>query len=221
MSWPWLALIFTTSVWAFNPHFKSTVKGISIRNTHALTAGILRGSQPGNKLKELARYGITDVIIFKTQTKNEVDREIAELKNLGIKSHHIPFRWKELESAQVACEQTVKALKILRQAQKASRQVFFHCTVGEDRTGLLAGLWRMEQENLSTEEAWQSEMCERGYADGNSNKPWDVTKSIHQELTPLFIALAAKIEAGEELTMESCLNLVVIKVKKNCRKSGI
>lgn len=218
MKWLWLGLILTTSSWALTSPFASTVEGITIGNTHEVTQGILRGPQPGKKLSELADYGIEEVIIFKSQTKNEVDQELAELKNLGIKSHHIPFRWKDLGSVQVACEQTVKALQLLRKAHKASRTVFFHCTVGEDRTGLLAGLWRMEQENLSTEEAWQSEMCERGYADGNRKKPWVVTKSIHQELTPLFLALAEKIEAGEQLTMKSCLNLVVTPVKKNCQR---
>lgn len=218
MQWLWLSLLLATPTWALTSSFASSVEGITIGNTHEVTEGIFRGSQPGKKLAELADFGIKEVIIFKSQTKNEVDQELAELKNLAIKSHHIPFRWKELESVQVACEQTVKALQILRKAHKASRPVFFHCTVGEDRTGLLAGLWRMEQENLSTEEAWQSEMCERGYADGNSKKPWVVTKSIHQELTPLFLALAEKIEAGEQLTMKSCLNLVVNKVKKNCQR---
>lgn len=217
MQWLWLGLILTTTSWALTSPFASSVEGITIGNTHEVTAGIYRGSQPGKKLSQLAEYGVEEVIIFKSQTKNEVDEELAELKNLGIKSHHIPFRWKDLESVQVACEQTVKALQILRNAHKASRSLFFHCTVGEDRTGLLAGLWRMEQENLSTEEAWQSEMCERGYADGNIKKPWVVTKSIHQELTPLFLALAQKIAAGEQLTMKTCLNLVVNKVKKNCQ----
>lgn len=218
MKWLWLGLIITTSSWALTSPFASTVKGITIGNTHEVTQGILRGSQPGKKLAELAEHGIKEVIIFKSQTKNEVDQELAELKALGIKSHHIPFRWKELESVQIACEQTVKALQLLRKAQKASRPLFFHCTVGEDRTGLLAGLWRMEQENLSTEEAWQSEMCERGYADGNPKKPWVVTKSIHQELTPLFLALAEKIEAGEQLTLKTCLTLVVKKEKKTCQR---
>lgn len=218
MKWLWLGLIITTSSWALTSPFASTVEGITIGNTHQVTQGILRGSQPGKKLTELAEHGIKEVIIFKSQTKNEVDQELAELKALGIKSHHIPFRWKELESVQIACEQTIKALQILRKAQKASRPLFFHCTVGEDRTGLLAGLWRMEQDNISMEEAWQSEMCERGYADGNHKKPWVVTKSIHQELTPLFLALAEKIESGEQLTLKTCLNLVVNKEKKTCQR---
>jgi hypothetical protein len=218
MKFFWLGFFLTTTSWAGQSLFVSSVEGITIGNTHVVTEGILRGAQPGRKVSELADYGIEEVIIFKSQSKNEVDKELVELKNLKIKSHHIPFRWKDLESTQVACEQTVKALQLIRKAHQANRKIFFHCTVGEDRTGLLAGLWRMEQENLTTEEAWQSEMCQRGYADGNPKKPWIVTKSIHEELTPLFLALAEKIEDGEQLDLKSCLNLVLHNPKKNCRQ---
>lgn len=212
-----LSLSLTFNAWALTSPFASSVPGISIGNTHEVTPGVLRGSQPGNKIEELKIYGIQEVIIFKSQTKDEVDSELALLKEFKIKAHHIPFRWKDLASVQIACEQTIEALNILRKAQKAGRQVFFHCTVGEDRTGLLAGLWKMEQENLTLEEAYQTEMCERGYADGNSKKPWAVARSIHQELTPLFVALAQKMAIGEKLTAKICADLVVEKVKMPCK----
>jgi len=212
-----LTLVPTLALASLSP-FASTVAGITIANSHEVVPGILRGSQPLKKVSELKDYGIDEVIIFKSQTKTEVDEQLVALKDLAIKSHHIPFKWKGLESPQVACEQIVKALQIIRRAQKANRTVFFHCTVGEDRTGVLAGLLRMEVDRISTDSAWTSEMCANGYADGNPKKPWNVASAIHQELTPLFFALAAKVEAGETLNKASCAGLSPKPVTRTCKK---
>jgi hypothetical protein len=203
---------------ALESPFESTVNGITIGNAHEVVPGILRGSEPGKKVSELKDFGVDEVIIFKSQTKTEVDEELAALKTLAIKSHHIPFKWKGLESPQIACEQLVKALQIIRRAQKANRTVFFHCTVGEDRTGMLAGLLSMEVNRISTDSAWTDEMCANGYADGNKQKPWHVASAIHKELTPLFFALAAKVEAGEKLSMASCAGLDPRPTTRTCKK---
>lgn len=211
------ALVPTLALATLSP-FESSVEGISIANTHEVSEGVLRGSEPKKLVSELADYGIDEVIIFKTQTKTEVDDELAALALAGIKSHHIPFKWKELTSYQEACEQVVAALTHIRRAQKAGKKLFFHCTVGEDRTGLLAGLVRMENEGLTASEAWNQEMCPRGYAEGNAQKPRQVVAAIHQGLTPLYFALAAKIEAGETLTKRSCASLEVAEVKRSCRR---
>lgn len=211
-------LVLPSFALALESPFESTVAGITIGNAHEVTAGVLRGSEPAKKVGELKDFGVDEVIIFKSQTKTEVDDELAALKTLAIKSHHIPFKWKGLESPQVACEQLVQALQIIRRAQRANRTVFFHCTVGEDRTGMLAGLLSMEANGLSTEAAWKDEMCAHGYADGNPQKPWHVASAIHKELTPLFFALAAKIEAGEKLSKASCAGLAPRPTTRTCKK---
>lgn len=214
-----LALVLIpTLAFALESPFESTVNGISIGNAHEVVPGVLRGSEPAKKVSELKAYGVDEVIIFKSQTKTEVDEELVALKALAIKSHHIPFKWKGLESPQVACEQIVKALQIIRRAQKANRTVFFHCTVGEDRTGLLAGLLAMENDGITSEAAWKEEMCANGYADGNKQKPWHVSSAIHKELTPLFFALAAKIAAGETLSMKSCVGIAPAATTRTCKK---
>ncbi len=212
-----LFLTFSSQIWATGSSFPSSVKGLSIANSHELISGIYRGSEPGKKVQELSDFGVDEVIIFKSQTKTEVDDELLALKELGIRSHHIPFKWKELENYEEACGQVVAALSLIRRAQTRNKTVFFHCTVGEDRTGLLAGLVRMEFEGLTGEEAWEQEMCPRGYADGNAKKPSLVTSAIHQGLTPLFWALAQKMEAGEKLTKKSCLSLALATQKRRCR----
>ena len=212
-------LLLSSTVWA---SFESTVPGISIANTHLIDGrSILRGSQPLKKADELKAWGITDVIIFKSPTKTEVAEEIETLTALDIRAHHIPFRWKNLESPEIACRQVVQALQLMKQNRSEGKTTFFHCTVGEDRTGLLAGVWRMLDDGMTRENAWTQEMCPNGYADGNRAKPKAVADAIHAELTPLFYALAKKINEGQltlaTLNAEVCGSLDIAVVKRTCR----
>lgn len=199
------------------------VDGLTIPNSHQVdTHGqVFRGKEPGKLVDELAHFGITDVIIFKNQTKTEVDKEISRLNELGLTSHHIPFAWKDVESMTMACEQVVEALQVIHKTTTRGGSVFFHCTAGEDRTGLLAGVFRMLDQNWSTQKAFKEEMCARGYSDGNYKKPYSVTSAIQKDLTPLFLAIAEKIEKGEwkmgKLTKKSCAKLVVKPTTLKCK----
>lgn len=200
------------------------VDGLTIPNSFQVDkdGNVFRGKEPKALVDELAHIGISDVIIFKNEVKDEVQKELASLKELGIKSHHIPFRWKQFNSMTEACEQTVQALNIIHKVKAKNGKVFFHCTAGEDRTGMLAGLYRMLEEKLTQGTAFRTEMCARGYSDGNSHKPGMVTGAIQKELTPLFLALSAKIESGEwklgKLTKKSCQDLLVSPTKLKCKQ---
>lgn len=235
-----LSLLFISV--AARASFESTVPGITIANTHLLDAPhVLRGSQPLAKVAELRDYRVTDVLIFKNPTKgpqnesteptdlacapekraNEIIAERCELKAQGIRSEHIPFRWKELASNEVACRQLIAGLSWIAQVRARGGVAFFHCTVGEDRTGMLAGLWRMLDDGYTRERAWREEMCPNGYADGNRIKPAAVATAIHGELTPLFYAIARKIKQGKlslaNLDPEVCGSLQIRKVTRTCR----
>ena len=188
--------------------FTSSVEGISIPNTHMLddNGTVYRGMAPGKRIQQLVDLGITDVLIFKNQTRKEVDKEIVALKELGYSNeqiHHIPFKWKDINDFKSACIQTVDALKLIKEVYESdSRSIFFHCTVGEDRTGHLAGIWDMLLEGSSTHESFQTQMCERGYGAGNDHKPWKVVSAIRKGLTPLFFKMARLVENGD-LTLDS------------------
>jgi protein-tyrosine phosphatase len=183
---------------------------------------IFRGKEPKGLVSDLLNVSVSDVLIFKTEVKTEVQDERAALKELGITSHHIPFPWKNFESMEVACEQVVQGLNLIHKVKSQEKVIFFHCTAGEDRTGMLAGLYRMLEEGITQEEAFKNEMCARGYSDGNASKPGMVTGVIQKELTPLFIALAAKIEIGEwtlgKIKKSSCKGLVTQRTKLKCQK---
>ena len=197
--------------------------GLSIPNSFQVdrTGHVYRGREPKAQVKELKNLGITDVIIFKNDVRGEVAKEEMALKDLGIASHTIPFRWKDFPSMVEACEQTVDALNLIQSIKNKNDKVYFHCTAGEDRTGMLAGLYRMLDENLTREQTFREEMCPRGYSDGNPNKPFMVSGAIQRELTPLFIALSEKIEKGEwksgKLSKASCRNIQIQPTALKCR----
>lgn len=208
-----LILVFIS----FNLHAELT-----IANSHTVdtTGSIFRGREPKKLVSELPSIGVTDVIIFKNDTRGEVIKEIAALDALEITSHHIPFRWKEYPSVQVACEQLIDAMTIMRDRRESGGKVFIHCTAGEDRTGTLAGLFRMMDEGLDRDTVFKEEMCERGFSDGNEHKPYYVTNAIQKELTPIFIAMARQIDKGylslQNLDKNVCKTLKVYPTKLNC-----
>lgn len=198
------------------------VPGLTIPNSHQVDkeGNVFRGRQPEKLVSELPGIGITDVIIFKNDVKGEVAKEITALNGMGIRSHHIPFRWKQYPSMQEACEQIVDAITIIRDVKKANGKTFLHCTAGEDRTGTVMGLYRMLSEKMTMNQVFTKEMCPRGFSDGNPHKPSQVTLAIEAELTPLFVTLAGKVERGEmklsSINKASCQNLKLVKTSLRC-----
>ncbi len=177
---------------------------------------IFRGRAPKpNEINQLTSSGINSVLIFKNQTKTEVDDEISQLVAAGIdakKIYHVPFKWKDFDSEKIACEQVIDALKILVAAENSpDDKILFHCTVGEDRTGLLAGLMTQLLTTDNINEVYLNQMCRKGYAGGNKMKPIAVQKTVEQYLTPLFLKISEKIQNGEigmtSLNKKACLNL--------------
>ncbi len=196
-----------------------------LKNFHPVSKSglVLRGAQPLGVSTALLQAQVDQVLIFKNDTKGEVEKEIAELKQAGFLAkniHHIPMAWKQMDLVQ-SCQQTIQALKVLAKAEAAGQTIYFHCTVGEDRTGMLAGLYRIMTEGLSTRQAFSEELCDRGYSDGNPNKPRNVTNEIEKGLTPLFIALGQAIETKQlnagRLSATICQNLQLPTETPRCR----
>lgn len=203
-----IGLLFSQMTMAnFKSPFPSTVKGVTIPNTHYVgSSRVLRGMAPAGKIHELLDIGVTDVLIFKNETRTEVTDELVALedeKSNWFNVHHIPFLWKDITDYKKACVQTVKALKILKEVKDSNdRKIFFHCTVGEDRTGMLSGLWRMLNNKWKARNAFKYEMCENGYASGNPDKPSFVAGAINRDLTPLFKTMASLIKK-QRLTVDN------------------
>jgi len=190
---------------ALSSPIPSSVEGISIPNTHYVskedTRPLLRGMAPHGELKSLLKMGITDFLIFKLETRNEVTQEVTDLIQLGVspsRIHKIPFQWKKVEFTE-SCLQTIEALSLMRKIAKSKdRALFFHCTVGEDRTGVLSGLYQMLRYDTLVWDAFENEMCEKGYGSGNPHKPYfKVVKPIRENLTPFYLKMAFLITYGK------------------------
>ncbi len=197
--------------------FAPTVQGVSIPNTHEVARAdgfVLRGMTPltTEQVKELADIGINHILIFRADSPGETG--IADEKAL-IAQHprirnvtNIQFPWKDLSDFGLHCRNTVEALRIIRDSLKTPGEgLFFHCTVGEDRTGYLAGLYRVLFEGVTPHQALKSEMCTRGYAEADPTKPQFVIDLVHANVTPLYLKMNELIAKGvltQELDLRAC-----------------
>lgn len=167
-----------------------------IKNFHPLSEQIYRSAAPGKNNPFLTKIGFTHVLIFKNEIKGEVEAEERELSKIipSQNIYKIPFRWKGLGPIESSCEEVVKGLQYLVQVEKSrSNKILFHCTAGEDRTGVLAGLYRMLYHRWSIDRAFNEEMCPHGYEAGDKGKPSNVVAAIRREVTPVFLAVASLI----------------------------
>ncbi|MNS90680.1 hypothetical protein D3C72_1247410 [compost metagenome] len=190
-------LFFTLLVLQAN----AAVDGVSISNAHVVfqnqNSTIFRGKAPANKsqYQELINLGVTEFIIFKNDVKGEVEKEISQLQSMGIQRNsisHIPFLWKDITDFKSACEMTIEALQKIEVAVQDGKNLYFHCTAGEDRTGYLAGLWGLWADTYpSLKKSFNEELCARGYEAGNPNKPYrGVVSKIRETLTPTYLKMA-------------------------------
>ena len=75
-----LTILFTNSASAKST-MTYTLGGLKITNVHELTQNILRGAEPLRHIEELIKLDVTDVLIFKNDTRGEVEKEIAQVVN--------------------------------------------------------------------------------------------------------------------------------------------
>lgn len=211
------SILFLTLVFAVHIPFAagelkspipSSVPGISIPNTHFIARDkgfVLRGMAPlrNAEVDQLAAAGITEILIFRNSDSHTNDAILIEKelldKNGKIPTvHTIPFRWRDINDFKVACEHTIQALQIIKTTLATpGAGLFFHCTVGEDRTGYLAGLYRILFEQEDVIDVFDNEMCLRGYAEGDPVKPKHVVDQVHKNLTPLFLKMLMLIREGK------------------------
>lgn len=212
-----LFLQISNGAYALSSPIKSTVEGFSLPNLHQVDREgfVYRSMSPDKEMSTLQSLGIKNVLIFKNQTRKEVDKEILELRKLKISYLHIPFLWKDIENYSQACQQIVAGIQFVKKSIEQKKKVLFHCTVGEDRTGILSGLFTMLNESKSAEQVFREEMCEKGYGKGNPFKPYKVTSAIRSDLTPLFLAIAKRITESQvslsDINESLCHELKVVK----------
>jgi hypothetical protein len=182
--------------------FDASVDGVSVPNTHWVNDDetLLRGMEPRTpeQYEELKALGVSRVVVFKNMTgKDTIDEELAGWSLPDGALLHVPFQWKDFADFQTPCEQTLAALRFIREGLESDEKVFFHCTVGEDRTGYLAAMHALLFEGGDPRAAFDAEMCEHGYAAGNPQKPGFVLGKLADHLTPLYRSMAFLVADGK------------------------
>ncbi len=171
-------------------------------NVHSLRPDhrILRGASPVGKTNFLKLEGITDVLIFREAVSADVKKEKDELAQQGYNEnqiHHVSMKWKDLPSIESGCRDVVAGLQIMERVEQDQRKkLYLHCTVGEDRTGLISGLYRMIYQGWSAERSYQNELCSHGFGGANPRKPMQVVEMIDRNLKPLYAHMSLLIEQG-------------------------
>lgn len=198
-----VAISFADSFAGMVSNMPATYKETGIPNSHLVTENLIRGMAPrnGTDLDKLIALGVKEFLVFKIDTNGDVQKEIDLLIEKGVQKKnisHYDFPWKDIEDFRSVCEMTVDALKKMEAAEKNQRKLYFHCTVGEDRTGYLAGLYRIYAEKKSVEEVFVSELCDRGYEAGNPKKGMNVVVKIREGLTPSFLTMAKLIQESSK-----------------------
>ena len=123
---------------------------------HQVTQHISRGARPLKiGLEALAKMGIKTILNI-DNSKTEIAAEEKNAKALGLHMISLPMSgfW-EPQDAQVE--------KILAELNNpANYPLFIHCQHGHDRTGLIMGLYRIQEQHWSAKEAY-AEMLELGF----------------------------------------------------------
>ena len=130
---------------------------LGIKNAAWIDSTLLRGARPNDEaLAGLAARGFRTVVNF---TRDEDEREVVE--GLGMEYVEIPIT-AHLWSSPPTEEQIDWFLELTN--DPARRPLFFHCAAGKDRTGMMAGLYRIEHEGWTNGAAIR-EMQDFGYHD--------------------------------------------------------
>lgn len=170
------SMILSPAFAAMKSNMPSTYLETGIPNSHLLSENVIRGMAPTtqNDLKKLLEIGVDRFLIFKIDTNGDVAKEINRLLEMGVAQKDIlqlNFPWKDITDYQSVCEMTVDALNMIKISEEQNQKIYFHCTVGEDRTGLLAGLYKIYRgDNETRHEIFENEMCDKGYEAGNPKK---------------------------------------------------
>ncbi|MEI7474920.1 MAG: tyrosine-protein phosphatase [bacterium] len=115
-----------------------------------------RGGQPKNKgYKELSQLGIKTIIDLR-QFDRSTKKEEKLVEKYCIKFISIPMNPFNPPSQ----EQIKYFFSIINNPQ--NQPVFVHCREGKDRTGIMTALYRINEYNWTTEQAYQ-EMLTLGY----------------------------------------------------------
>ena len=151
----------------------STVSYAKIANFHVVSEQIWRGGRPDYyDLKNLHDRGYKTIINIENR-QNFVESERRNAERMGLQFISIP-----MDEDLVPNNQDIeKLLQLL--SDKSNQPIFIHCFHGQDRTGLVIGLYRVLIEGWDAKAA-HDEMLQLGFHTkfiNMENYFWSKTKS--------------------------------------------
>jgi tyrosine-protein phosphatase SIW14 len=119
-----------------------------IPNAGRITESLYRGAQPRKEgFTELRKLGITTIIDLRSEDLNTIQWERRLTESLGMRFVQIPVgRWSAPSDEQVA-----EFLSIV--GDHPQQEIFVHCHLGEDRTGVFIAVYRMGFDQWTAEQA--------------------------------------------------------------------
>jgi protein tyrosine/serine phosphatase len=138
------------------PGARATDPASVIDNFHEVSGHLYRGARPSDEgLKALAEYGVkTTLSLDDADGANRHEVKVATA--LGMKALVIPMS----SILPPSDSKTAKIQAILN--DPALRPLYVHCLHGQDRTGLMVGLYRVFSEGWTPARAYE-EMEEYGF----------------------------------------------------------
>ncbi|HUT54258.1 MAG TPA: dual specificity protein phosphatase family protein [bacterium] len=125
--------------------FAQYVPGIAgIEYVARINDGLYRGSDPEQYLDELKKLGIRTIINLRYQDRHDYR---GQAQAAGFQYFMIPVRPDQVPTR----DQITEFLQIVN--DPARQPVYFHCTMGIDRTGLMAGIYRIEHDGWQNQDA--------------------------------------------------------------------
>jgi protein tyrosine/serine phosphatase len=111
--------------------------------------GIYRGGRADlDGLKELDKLDINTIINLEVD-QPAINFELKNAKALGMDVVLEPMRWDEKPND----KEVAQILETIK--NKAAQNVFIHCKHGQDRTGLIIGLYRVKYQDWTPKQAYE------------------------------------------------------------------
>jgi tyrosine-protein phosphatase SIW14 len=127
------------------PEYAKYLRGVpGIFYVAKVNDGFYRGSNPSQALPELKKLGIRTIINFRYLDRDDY-RPQAEAAGFN-------YHWLSFQAHQAPTKEQIKEfLQIVN--DPANQPVYIHCAQGIDRTGLMAGIYRIEHDGWSNAQA--------------------------------------------------------------------
>ena len=150
LSYPYQAMLFGTFLLIFQSFLpNSPAEPLSTREIprfQMIASGLYRGGQPARPgFDYLRKSGIKTVINLRMENDEE-----AVVKALGMNYVHIPVTikpWSKIPEAAIR-----RYFEVVNDA--ANYPIFFHCRRGADRTGAMAGFYRIAVQGWEPEKVY-------------------------------------------------------------------